>query len=201
MTMPTATLSRLTTPAAPVLEPRPLANRLIWAFFAVAVLGWTASALLSAIHFWVLPIPEGVPTRGPMAVMTSPWAYVGPVPLATIGAVYYIGMMAAAAMWLYTKNPLLEKVLLPVTASGVAFSAYFVYLQLGVIGEICPFCMVSAAATTALFVIELVVKRMGGAVTAPPVNPALAWPVMVAVPLVMALVAMFSLTVLPLPGR
>ena len=176
-----------------------MANLLIWTFFGVAVLGWTASAILSAIHFWVLPIPEGVPTRGPMAVMMSPWAYVGPIPLATIGAVYYIGMMAAAALWLFTKSPLLERLLLPVTALGVAFSAYFVYLQLFVIGEICPFCMVSAAATTLLFIIELVTKKIGGARTAPVVNPAVAAPIMIAIPLVMAVVAMFSLTVLPLP--
>lgn len=197
--MTTSVLTKLTAPSAPAEKTRPLANRLIWTFFGVAVLGWTASAILSAIHFWVLPIPEGVPTRGPMAVMMSPWAYVGPIPLATIGAVYYIGMMAAAALWLFTKSPLLERLLLPVTALGVAFSAYFVYLQLFVIGEICPFCMVSAAATTLLFIIELVTKKIGGARTAPVVNPAVAAPIMIAIPLVMAVVAMFSLTILPLP--
>lgn len=197
--MTTSVLTQLTTPTAPVEKPRSLANGLIWTFFGVAVLGWTASAILSAIHFWVLPIPEGVPTRGPMAVMMSDWSYVGPIPLATIGAFYYIGMMAASALWLFTKSELLEKLLLPVTAVGVALSAWFVYLQLFVIGEICPFCMVSAAATTLLFLIELTVRKIGGARTAPVVNPAIAAPIMIAIPLVMAVVAMFSLTVLPLP--
>ena len=197
--MTTSVLSKLTTPTAPVEKPRNTANILIWTFFGVAVMGWTASAILSAIHFWVLPIPEGVPTRGPMAVMMSDYSYVGPIPLATIGAVYYIGMMAASALWLFTKSELLEKLLLPVTAIGVALSAVFVYLQLFVITEICPFCMVSAAATTLLFFIELTVKKIGGARTAPIVNPAIAAPIMIAIPLVMAIVAMFPLTVLPLP--
>lgn len=197
--MTASLMTKLTAPTEPAAKTSPLANRLIWSFFGVAVLGWTASAILTAIHFWVLPIPEGVPTRGPMAVMMSDYSYVGPIPLATIGAVYYIGMMAAAAMWLFTKSELLEKLLLPVTAIGVALSAVFVYLQLFVIGEICPFCMVSAAATTLLFVIELTVKKIGGARTAPVVNPAVAASIMVAIPLVMAIVAMFSLTVLPLP--
>ena len=167
---PSSLLGRLTRPSVPAATTTPLANRLIWSFFGIAVLGWTASAILSAVHFWVLPIPEGVPTRGPMAVMMSPWAYIGPIPLATIGAIYYIGMMAVAAMWLLTKSDLIERILLPFTALGVVFSAYFVYLQLVVIGEICPFCMVSAAATTLLFVIELIVKKIGGAITAPTVN-------------------------------
>ena len=112
-----------------------------------------------------------------MAVMMSDYSYVGPIPLATIGAVYYIGMMAASALWLFTKSELLEKLLLPVTAIGVALSAVFVYLQLFVITEICPFCMVSAAATTLLFFIELTVKKIGGARTAPIVNPAIAAPI------------------------
>lgn len=187
-------------PTAPQVETRNTANTLIWVFFAVAVVGFFASAILTAVHFWVLPLPEGTAMKGAIAVMHSKWSYVGPIPLATIGAMYYIAMMAASAVWIMTKSSLLEKVLLPVTALGVAFSAYFVYLQLGPIGEICPFCMVSAVATTILFALELTVKRMGGAVTAPVVNPAVVAPVMIAVPLIMAVLAMFTLTILPLPG-
>ena len=193
-------LQTLTTPTPSQAQTRPLANGLIWAFFGVAALGWTASSVLTAIHFWVLPLPEGTPIRSSMLVMTSQWSYVGPVPLATIGAVYYIAMMAAAGLWLYTKSPLLEKLLLPITAAGVAFSAYFVYLQLVPIGAICPFCMVSAVSTTLLFLLELTVRKVGGAVSSPPVNPGIAMPIMIAVPAILALVAMFSLTVLPLPG-
>lgn len=189
----------LTQPAPPQAATKPTANILIWIFFAVAVLGFFASAILTAVHFWVLPLPEGVPIQGSMAVMHSKWSYVGPIPLATIGAAYYITMMAATSVWIITKSPLLEKILLPITALGVLFSAYFVYLQLFVIGEICPFCMVSAAATTILFLLELTVKRMGGAVTAPAVNPAIVAPIMIAVPLLMAILAMFTLTILPLP--
>lgn len=195
----TSVIDKLLTPTAPAAETRPLANRLIWSFFAVAVTGFTASAILSAIHFWVLPIPEGVPTRGAMAVMMSQWSYVGPIPLATIGALYYIAMMSAAGMWLFSKSALLERLLLPITALGVMFSAYFVYLQLFVIGEICPFCMVSAASTLLLFLLELGIKRIGGAATAPTVNPVIAAPILIAVPTLMAIVAMFSLTILPLP--
>lgn len=194
-------MQELITITPPDAETRPLANRLIGVFFAVAVLGWGASALLTAIHFWVLPLPATIEPQGAMQVITSPWAYVGPLPLATIGAVYYIGMMAAAALWMTTKSPLLERLLLPVTGLGVLFSAYFVYLQFVPIGAICPFCMVSAAATTALFGIELLVKRVGGARSAPEVRTAVVWPVTVAAPLLMTLAVMWSLTVLPLPGQ
>lgn len=187
------------TAATKPLTTKPLANRLIWAFFIVAAIGWMASSILSAVHFWVLPLPEHIEPQGSMLVMASKWSYVGPVPLATLGGLYYMAMMAAAGTWLLTKNAFLEKILLPVTALGVAFSAYFVYLQLGPIGAICPFCMVSAAATTLLFTLELIIRRIGGAATAPQVNPLVATPVLIAVPAAMALFAMFSLTILPLP--
>ena len=56
-------------------------NRLVRTFIAVAVIGWGASLLLTAIHFWVLPLPAGVEPQGAMAVITSPGACTGPIPL------------------------------------------------------------------------------------------------------------------------
>lgn len=176
-------------------------NGLIRAFIAVAVVGWAASSLLTAIHFWVLPLPAGAQPEGPMQVMTSPWAYVGPIPLALIGAVYYVTMIAAGATWLHTKNQLIERLLLPVTAMGVLASAVFVYLQLGPIGAICPFCMMSAAATTLLFLIEVAVRRRGGTATSPVVPAVRVWPATFVVTMAVTLLVMWSLTVLPLPGN
>ncbi|GAB7020800.1 hypothetical protein JCM18750_36620 [Halostagnicola bangensis] len=92
-------------------------------------------------------------------MITSPWAYVFGIPLATLGGFYYLTTIGLALWWFDTRHPLLIKILTPITASGVVFSTYFVYLQLGVIGETCPFCMVSAAATVVLFALELVIVR------------------------------------------
>ncbi len=74
-------------------------------------------------------------------------------------AVHYLTTIGLALWWFDTRHPLVIKILTPITASGVVFSSYFVYLQLGVIGEICPFCMVSAGATVALFGLELAILR------------------------------------------
>ncbi len=175
-------------------------NRLIIGFIVVAMFGWVASVILTAIHFWAIPlIPDGATLRGPMLVITSQWAYIGPLPLATIGAVYYIGMIALGALWLSTKNPVIEKILLPVTVIGFLASLGFVYLQLGVIGAICPFCMMSAGATTILLGIELYVKFRGGASQLPSVDAAKVWPTVFAATMLLTILAMWSLTVLPLP--
>ena len=139
-------------------EYSPRVTVLFGVFTLVAVLGWFVTVALTAIHIFALPaIPADAPVQGSIEVITSPWAYVFGVPLATLGGVYYLTTIGLALWWFDTRHPLLVKVLTPITASGVVFSAYFVYLQLGVIGEICPFCMVSAAATVVLFGLELAI--------------------------------------------
>lgn len=175
-------------------------NRLIIAFIFVAMLGWVASAILTAIHFWAIPlIPAEANLAGPMQVITSQWAYVGPIPLATIGAVYYIVMIAMGALWLSTKNPVIERILLPVTFAGFLASVGFVYLQIGVIGAICPFCMMSAAATTTLLGIELYIKYRGGAAQRPSMEASRVWASVFAATMLLTIFAMWMLTVLPLP--
>jgi len=132
-------------------------------FAVVAAVGWMVSMMLTAIHLFAIPaIPAGSDalTQGSIAVITSPWAYVLGIPLATFGAIYYLATLGMTLWWFDTRHPLIIKILTPMTASGVVFSAFFVYLQLGIIGEICPFCMVSASATVILFGLELGILRL-----------------------------------------
>jgi len=124
-------------------------------FVIVAFIGWAVSTFLSGIHFWGLPLPEGAEPSGSLEVITSEWAYVFGIPLAFLGSIYYLSVITAASMWFQTKHPLILKSLTVVTATGVVFSAFFVYLQIGIINEICPFCMISAAASTILFLLEI----------------------------------------------
>ncbi|WP_290813629.1 vitamin K epoxide reductase family protein [Halovivax sp.] len=175
-------------------------NRLLGAFLGIAVIGWGASIFLTAVHFWALPLPSGVEPEGSMAVITSAWAYVGPLPLALLGAGYYATMIVLGGLWLETKHELIERAVFAITAGGLVASAYFVYLQLGVIGEICPFCMLSAAATTSLFGIELGVKYLGGGRIAPGVDSTRVWPSLIAATIAVTVVAMYGITLAPIPG-
>ena len=141
-------------------EYSPRVTTLFGLFTFVAVLGWLVTIALTAIHLFAIPaIPADAPVQGSIEVITSPWAYVLGIPLATLGGFYYLTTIGLALWWFDTRHPLLIKILTPITASGVVFSSYFVYLQLGVIGEICPFCMMSAAATVILFALELVILQ------------------------------------------
>jgi len=175
-------------------------NNLKIFFIVIAMLGWVASIILTAVHFWVIPIiPATAQLGGPMLVITSSWAYVGPVPLAVIGAFYYIVMITLGSLWLTQPTEFLEKILLPITAVGFAASLGFVYLQLFVIHAICPFCMMSAAATTILLLIEIIVKYKGGSVLIPGLQTQKVWAAVFIGTAFLTVVAMWVLTILPLP--
>ncbi|SDQ45099.1 vitamin K epoxide reductase family protein [Natronobacterium texcoconense] len=182
---------------------------LFGAFAAVAIVGWLASTLLTAIHVFAIPaIPADAPVQGSMEVITSQWAYVFGVPLATFGAFYYLTTLGLTLWWFDTRHPLIVKILTPITASGVVFSAFFVWLQLVPIGAICPFCMMSAAATVILFGLELAILRQSNA---PPLSEMVGDfgrllgqtnVAVVVVPMLIGLVSvggMFLIPLLPLP--
>jgi len=190
-------------------EYSPSVSLLFGVFTLVAVVGWLVSSLLTAIHIFALPaLPADAPVQGSIEVITSPWAYVFGIPLATLGAVYYLTTIALAVWWFDTRHPLIIKILTPITATGVIASGYFVWLQLFQIGEICPFCMLSAGATVVLFGLELAILRQS---TTPPLAELIGEfstvfsqtnTVAVAIPLLVgiaSLAAVFVIPLLPLP--
>ncbi len=188
----------------------PRVSTLFGLFTGVAVFGWVVSAFLSGIHFWAIPqIPAGAELSGSLQVVTSQWAYVFGVPLATLGAFYYLATIALAAWWFDTRHPLIIKILTPITATGVLASSYFVWLQLVPIGEICPFCMLSAAATVVLFGLELAILRtsdlpktgrMVGDLFSLTRESSLRWPLLVAAVGALTLAAFYGATLAPVPG-
>lgn len=188
----------------------PKVSTLLGLFTGVAVFGWVVSAFLSGIHFWAIPqIPAGAELSGSLQVVTSPWAYVFGVPLATLGALYYLTTITLAAWWFDTRHPLVVKILTPITATGVLASSYFVWLQLVPIGEICPFCMMSAAATVVLFGLELAILRtselpktgrMVGDLSGLLAETSFRWPLLVAVIGALTLAAFYGVTLAPVPG-
>ena len=179
-------------------------------FTAVAAIGWGVSIFLSGVHFWVLPFPAGFDVTGtPWAVMTSDWAYVMGLPLALLGAFYYLTVLLLAGLWYHSRHPLVLKILTPISATGVVASSIFVYLQLFVIEAICPFCMVSAVASTILFTLELIILRMS---KLPPLREllrnahvafdkrGLTWMFLMFVVASIAVLSFWIVTIIPTPG-
>lgn len=183
-----------------------LLSLLFGAAGVVAFIGWLDTAMLTAIHYAVLPLPEGARVAGTgWAVLTSDWAYILGIPTSIYGAVYYLLALTLVMTWQIHRLPHIERLLLPLSVFGVASSAIFVYLQLFVIQAICPFCMLSAGTSTLLFLLALVIYRKSSAPSLRKLGlagfewKALAWPLALFVIPMAALAMLHLVTVLPLP--
>ena len=108
------------------------------------------------------------------AVLNSPWANIGPIPLAAVGVVFYSWILLLAILNLLeiSINPsvnrladqlklkklsifrqlTLHELLLASTIFGTGFSAYLVYIMAFPIGEWCRYCLLSAATCASLFI-------------------------------------------------
>ena len=86
------------------------------------------------------PILDGCNT-----VVNSPYSRVLGMPMSYFGFIYYLFMFGLAARLAYepASKSLRFRVVL-YAALGAVSSAYFIYLQLGLIQAICTYCIISA---------------------------------------------------------
>jgi uncharacterized membrane protein len=79
----------------------------------------------------------------------------GSIPVAYLGVAGYLALFGLAILSIYRDDLLglrLPLILLAISSVGALFSLYLVYLQIGVIGAICFWCMVSAFSQICIWV-------------------------------------------------
>lgn len=137
---------------------RPRHRWLVFGMLAVSALGFLDASYLTVEHF-MNKVPPCSITRGCEAVTTSQYSLLFGIPLALLGAAYYLAVIIALIYYLDSRKPVMIKLIAKFTAVGFLFSVYLVYLQLAVIHAICQYCMLSALSSTALFIIGLMVLK------------------------------------------
>ncbi|MBM3260872.1 vitamin K epoxide reductase family protein [Candidatus Kaiserbacteria bacterium] len=138
-----------------------LVMRLLTAIVGVSFIGFVDSAYLLADHYFKLPLPCSV-TNGCEAVLTSPYAMVGPIPLAFFGVVYYI-VVIFFALYLYTEASISRTQILmmfALTLVGFLMSIVFMSIQTFLIGAICMYCALSALCTLVSFGLGTTLARI-----------------------------------------
>ena len=119
-------------------------NLPIYVMLALTVIGisdamYVAYGSYRGTQLWC-PILDGCNT-----VVNSPYSRVLGMPMSYFGFIYYLFMFGLAARLAYepASKGLRFRVVL-YAALGAVSSAYFIYLQLGLIQAICSYCIISA---------------------------------------------------------
>ncbi len=133
-------------------------NLLFWIFIIVALLGFFDAAFLTITHYVGGTLP--CPAAGSCDVVTSSaYSKIAGIPVALLGALYYLATTVAMICYLDKKNPLFRNAALSFVGIGFLFTLWFVYVQLFVLHSICIYCMGSALSTTILFIVGLMILR------------------------------------------
>lgn len=143
--------------------PAPPTNRMVVA--VLALIGMFVALYMLAYSLGLLG--EIICGVGDCAtVQASPWAHLGPVPVAGVGVVGYALLLGIALYGLQpagVDSPVVAALLLGGSAAGVAFSAWLTWLEAFVIHAWCQWCVTSAVVITVIFVASLPeVRRLRG---------------------------------------
>jgi len=145
--------------APPFSPPR---NRM--AITLLSLLGLLVSLYMLAYALgWTGPVICGIGNCE--AVQSSPYARIGPVPVAALGVLGYLLLMGASFVGLQPSSPGRRFVPIALLAGGglgMVFSAYLTYLEAFVIHAWCQWCVISAIIMAVSFLLALPeLKRMG----------------------------------------
>lgn len=131
------------------------------------VIGLAIALYLSAVE-----LQGGVPVCGPIKgceeVALSEYSRIGGIPVAVFGVGLSLVLLTLALAWWRTDLYVLLLAHYGLSLAGVIFEAYFLYLQLFVIGAVCIWCTSYGLSLILRFVIALVVWVRGS----PTVEPA-----------------------------
>lgn len=82
-------------------------------------------------------------------VLSSPYAHLGPVPLAVLGALAYFTVFSLAVLGAFGYRSA-QPILAGLSAIMFLMSLWLLYLQAFVIHHFCQYCLLSAAVTTVI---------------------------------------------------
>ena len=120
---------------------------------AFAAVGTLVSAYLTWVHYsGSLALCIGV--GGCEAVQTSRYSSLGPIPVALVGLLGFAAILAVAvahargAAWSLTP-------LFALSLAATLYVAYLTYIEVFVLGAICPWCVAVAVCSVAVFALAL----------------------------------------------
>ncbi|MBI1907857.1 vitamin K epoxide reductase family protein [Candidatus Uhrbacteria bacterium] len=136
-----------------------------YAFLLVSFLGFLDASYLTQKHYSQTVIPCSI-THGCETVTNSVYSQVAGIPVALLGALFYLAVFLGTFAAMESGNRRLFGWVAKFTLAGLLASAWFVFAQLVLIKAICQWCMASVLTSTTLFILGYAVTPK--ALTSPP---------------------------------
>jgi uncharacterized membrane protein len=144
-----------------VLTRRVTARKLLGIHPGIILAGLDIVGLLVAGYLSVVELGGGVPAcgvlKGCAEVALSPYAWVGPIPVAVFGVLLSVVLLTLAVAWWRTDIYGLLLAHYGLSLVGVVFDGYFLYLQVFVIQAVCIWCVTYEVSLLLRFLLALYV--------------------------------------------
>jgi uncharacterized membrane protein len=124
----------------------------------LSLIGMADASYLTITHFTDSEVACSV-IRGCEQVLTSRYSAYWGIPLAALGMAYYATLFLSAYYARSFGNANAWNFFRLTIGAGALISAGLVYLQLGVIGAVCQYCMVSAVLTFVMAAYTIIISR------------------------------------------
>ena len=132
-------------------------TRLLRLSFLLGLIGTAIGAYLVWVHYDLDALVCGLGDCE--VVQTSSYAEVFGIPIAVLGLLMYLALVALTSARLLRPALLLPASMaaLAITGAGTLYSAWLTWIEIDVLEAICQWCVASAVTTTAMFVVEIVI--------------------------------------------
>jgi uncharacterized membrane protein len=140
-----------------ILKSRFLADKLIIYSLILAFFGFLDASYLTISHYKNVIPPCTL--HGCDTVLTSSFSMIGPIPLALLGAIFYIVVIVTCLLILIEGVKKLVKFFHLTIAAGFAFSVYLFIIQWLILKSFCQYCLLSEIISTGLLFLSLLKLR------------------------------------------
>lgn len=131
---------------------------LIYATLLFGFLGFLDATYLSILHY-KHAIPPCTVTNGCETVLTSSFSTIYGVPIALLGAGFYVAVIAVSILLITNPKDLFYKALYLLADVGMIVSIILIYIQFGVLKAWCQYCVFSEVLSLGIFISAILIWK------------------------------------------
>ena len=135
-------------------------NKYILPLIAIlAFLGFLDAVYLTILHY-KNAFPPCTITRGCETVLTSKFATVFNVPIALLGSLFYIAVIAVCILCYHHSKRVFSNAIFFISGVGVTASILLLYIQVVILKNICQYCVLSEVINFLIFGLAFLLLRL-----------------------------------------